>query len=134
MEQEDAERYGLPDDWEPWQSDAVVDRAYGKSYSAIARECGKMRKTVTRFLATAPAMRVILSIRREASAVAYGRAITMMPKALDVLDELLDTGTPTVKLSAVDLVRRLVGDAVKSDSAAAIRELTRKLKEMKAGR
>jgi hypothetical protein len=120
----------LPPDWEPWKTTAAFERAYGKSYAAIAAMVGKCAPVVTAFLCTPECERIIRRIRREAGSLIYGASLNMTTVAMDNLREILEdpeTDANTM-LKAIELVRKLNGDSTQANAAAEVRALRRDLK------
>jgi hypothetical protein len=127
---------GIPENWEPWRATAVTERAYGRSYEQIGQLIGRSRQNVALFLASPDALRAMLRIRREAAAVIYGRSLKMATHAMDELDTIIETPELCVdqKLKAIDLVRKIIGDATRADAGTAYRALQLRLKKMRGSR
>ena len=119
-------------EWEPWQTTAAVERAYGQSLGQIALMVGRHRHTVARFCSRPETQAEMLRIRRDANTQLYGAALKLGDRAIEVLSEMLDDASlkPDMRLRCVDMVRRLIGDQAVSDSGAAYREATRRMKQM----
>ena len=121
---------GLPPGWEPWKTTAALERAYGKSYASIASMVGHCAPVVTAFLCSPECDRIIRRIRREAGSLIYGASLSMTTVAMDNLREILEDPEtdPNMMLKAIELVRKLNGDATQANAAAEVRALRRDLK------